>query len=237
MRRQHFSHPLRPIDRKRRFFLCFCGILAAVSLFFITLDGRVRPIAQTLALAELDNQVVGCVNGVCRQLTEEGTLSYETLVTLRYDDTGRLSGMTTSMETVNALRMAVGREVSQVLSGQTRRRVRIPIGAVLNWNLFTTLGPEVTVELLHVGQVGISFDSRFHTVGIGQTVHTIQMQVSVDVLLMLPGGITEQTLSCTVPLADALLMGEVPQSYTSIVYGDQYTGAVSDSNALLNETN
>lgn len=231
-----FAGNLRPRDRKRRFLLIFCGILVVLSLFFGVLDSRVRPVAQTLALAELDNEVVGCVNSLIRQLTEEGTLNYDDLVNLRCDEAGNVIAMNTRMKGINDLRMTVGKGVSQVLDGRTRQRVRIPIGAALHWNLFTTLGPEISVELLHVGQVGISFDNRFQTVGIGQTAHTVTMTVTVDVLLMLPGGISNQTISCTVPLAESLLVGDIPQSYTSIIHGDQYNGAVSDSTALLNET-
>lgn len=214
------------LSGKQRFLLLMCGALLVTGLFFTELDRRARPIVQTLALAELDNEVTGTVNTLCRQLAQSGTLTYSELCF----DTD--TSMTTNMETVNALRMTIGKGVSEVLDGQTRRRVRIPIGAVLNWNLFTALGPEISVPLLHVGQVSVAFDGGFQSSGINQTAHTLNMVVKVDVLLMLPGGISKQNLSCTVPLAEALRMGDVPQSYTNI----RYAGAISDSSALQNET-
>lgn len=233
---RRFRRPIgRAFSGKQRFFVAFCLIALLFGLFFGLLDSRVRPIAETLALAELDNQVTGRINAICEQLTQEGSLSYEELVEVHYDQNGAVSDLTTRMEAINLLRMAVGRGVSEVLDGKTRQKIKIPIGAVLHWNLFTALGPEVAVQLLHTGQVSIHFESGFHTVGIDQTCHRINMVVSVEVLLMLPGGISPQTLQCTVPLAEGLFVGQIPNSYSNLVYGDQYTGAVSDSSAALNE--
>ncbi len=214
---------------KRRLLLVFLISLLVSGLFLTALDGQVRPIAEKLALAELDNEVTGEVNSLCRQLTEDGTLSYQELVSVNYDQSGNVIGMTTNMDTINVLRMEIGKGVSEVLAGKSRRRVKIPVGAVLKWNLFSFLGPELSVQLLHVGQVSISFDHQFRTVSLGQTSHTVNMIVTVEVLLMLPGGISEQTLSCTVPLAESLLIGEIPQSY-------HYFGRATDSTALQNET-
>lgn len=236
MKQRWFRHGMFLSGMKQRMFLVFCVSLLLFGLLLTALDQRVRPVAEKLALAELDNAVTGEVNALCQQLSEEGILSYEELVQITYDPTGAAAGMVTNMDTMNALRMTVGKGVSEVLNGQIRRRVKIPIGAALNWNLFTTLGPELSVQLLHVGQVGISFENEFHTIGIDQTAHTIHMMVTADVLLMLPGGFSNQTITCDVPLAESLLMGEVPQSYTNLVCGEPFHGVVSDATAIQNES-
>lgn len=237
MRYRPFRLKCPVISAKSRCFLVIILLLFGIWLLLSVLDKRIRPTAEQLALAELDNEVTGCVNRLCRQLTEENILCYDNLVTLTHDETGRVTELETSMEMMNNLRMAVGKGVSEVLDGQSRRSVKIPIGAVLNWSIFTTLGPEIPIELLHTGQVSVSFDSQFRSVGLDRTAHTIHMLVTVDVLLMMPGGISEQRLSCKIPLAEAMFVGEIPQNYTNIVYGDQYTGAVTDATAVQNETN
>lgn len=199
-----------------------------MSILLITLvDGRIRPIVIELARAELDNQVTGQVNKICTELAESGALTYSDIVTLSYDNSGTLTGMVTNMDTINNLRITIGREVSEVLDGMDRSRVQVPIGAVLNLNVLTGLGPEVSVEILHAGQVGIRFQNEFQEAGINQTLHQIDMIVSVEVLLMVPGGVYNQQLSCTVPLAESILLGTVPESYTNF---EQFDSA-SDSNA------
>ncbi|MCD7756850.1 MAG: sporulation protein YunB [Clostridiales bacterium] len=226
MRRPRPRPPRRGRGKGRGLILLGAALLTAAVLLWVV-DGRIRPIVLELARAELDNLVTAEVNEVCSSLTEAGELSYNDLVQVFYDDSGEVVGMTTDMDMLNALRVSMGREVSTVLDGMERQRVQIPIGAVLNLTVFSSLGPEVSVEILHAGQVGISFESEFQSAGINQTLHQINMVISVDVLLMIPGGVHRQQLTSTIPLAQSILMGDVPESYASWNPYDQ----AADSNA------
>lgn len=216
---------------RRRALPAALGLLLLLAGALVLADARIRPVAITLAEAELDNQVTDAVNRACAEMSENGALDYGELVELTLDSSGKVVSLSTNTAALNALRVSVGQSVSEAVSGETRRRVRLPIGAVMGVNLFSGLGPEISVEILHTGQAGVSFEHVFEEAGINQVLHRINMIASVDVLLMLPGGITRQELTCTVPLAEAVLNGTVPNDYTSIAV----PGSASDSNAAEEE--
>lgn len=211
----------------RRLILVLSGLLVALVLCNV-LDARLRPVAVTLARTELDNQVSAAVNEVCAELVEGGALCYEDIITSHYDPASRLTELTTNMKMLNSVRVQVGKAVSARIEGKTPSFVRVPLGAVLHWNLLTGLGIPVKVPILHVGMMGTTFESHFSSAGVNQTLHRIDMVVRVQAVLFLPAGIAEQSVSYTVPLAQSLLVGEVPQSYTNLTRAfDQ----ASDSNA------
>lgn len=212
---------------KRGKFPVFIALLLLFAGILTLADVKVRPVAITLAKAELDNQVTDAVNRACAEMSESGALNYDELVELTLDGDGKVVSLSTNTAALNALRVSVGQAVSEAVSGETRHRVKLPVGAVMGVNLFSGLGPEISVEILHTGQAGVSFEHEFEEAGINQVLHRINMVASVEVLLMLPGGITTQELSCTVPLAEAVLNGTVPNNYTSIAV----PGSASDSNA------
>lgn len=209
-------------------FLLVCGIVAALAVTIgIQADSRLRPIIVRFAAAELDNQVTGKVNEVCRSVLESDDLTYSDLVDVVYDQNGQVLGMRADTDTLNVLKMELGKEVSEALDGLDRQVVSVPVGTVVNIPLFSGLGPCISVEILHMGQVSVTVQSSFQEVGINQTLHTIDVVVSVDVLLMMPGGTYVQQQTSTIPITENILLGEVPESYSDFGRFDQ----ASDSNA------
>lgn len=225
--------PRRPmrIGLKARLLLA-CGIaVILIAVTLIQVDSRLRPIIVRFAAAELDNRVSGTVNEVCQDMMASGRLTYSDLVDVIYDRNGQVLGLRADTDAINTLKMELGREVSEVLDGMDRQVVSVPIGSVVNIPLLSGLGPCISVEILHMGQVSVAVQSSFQEVGINQTLHTIDVVVSVDVLLMMPGGTCVQQESSTIPVTENILLGDVPESYSDFGRFDQ----ASDSNAAEEE--
>lgn len=80
--------------------------------------------------------------------------------------------------------------------------------------MFSDLGPNIPVQVLSLESIAGYFESSFISAGINQTRHQIQMVLTVQVVLLLPGGTYDQTFTNKITVAESILMGDVPSHYS-----------------------
>ena len=66
-----------------------------------------------------------------------------------------------------------------------------------------------------MGNISAQFDNEFFDQGINQTLHRVVLTVTAELSLLLPGGVHTYTDETKVVLAETVLMGQVPDSYSS----------------------
>ena len=85
-----------------------------------------------------------------------------------------------------------------------------------------------------VGLVKTKIINQFDEAGINQTRHRIQLQVTVDMLSLLPGYRISSQAQCNVILAETIIVGLVPDAYTEVYGGtDDLVGMIQDYGALV----
>ena len=77
-------------------------------------------------------------------------------------------------------------------------------------------GPRLEVQILPVGAVHTSFDTEFETAGINQTRHKIFLNLRATVSLIVPTGSQLVEVTSTVPIAESIIVGEVPESFVDV---------------------
>ena len=92
----------------------------------------------------------------------------------------------------------------------------------------------VALQLRPVGLVKTKIINQFDEAGINQTRHRIQLQVTVDMLSLLPGYRISSQAQCNVILAETIIVGLVPDAYTEVYGGtDDLVGMIQDYGALV----
>ena len=90
----------------------------------------------------------------------------------------------------------------------------MPIGSLTGSTLLAGRGPRITVRMESVGSSEANFRNAFTSAGINQTRHQIQMVLTVQVVLLLPGGTYDRTFTNKITVAESILMGDVPSHYS-----------------------
>ncbi len=197
----------------------------------ILLDLELRPTIIEIAGAELEAVITDEVNRVCAEDASEGEMSYRNLVNLQYDDEGKLIGLTTNMAELNTLKANITKGVAKKLRRLDQTKLSVPLGSVSGMAVLSGFGPSIPVEVLSVGRMSSAFESNFNAAGINQTEHQIQLVISVDVVLLLPGGTCKRNCTNQITVAESVLMGEVPSNYS---YFSQFDSA-SDASAAAHD--
>ena len=94
------------------------------------------------------------------------------------------------------------------------RELSIPIGTLTGSALLAGRGPRISVRMESVGSSSARFENRFDSAGINQTNHQIALEVDVSVSILLPGFTTATTVSTAVTVAETVIVGSVPETYT-----------------------
>lgn len=198
--------------RKRCCLLLVCLVL--VLGVILRLDYKLRPAILEIALSELETVVNDAIDQVCVQDAVDGEIAYSKLIELQYDQNGKLQGLTTDMATLNVLRADMTRAIGQALGEVEEQPIQVPLGTAWGVTLFSDLGPNIPVQVLSLESIAGYFESNFTAAGINQTRHQIQMVLTVQVVLLLPGGTYDRTFTNRITVAESILMGEVPSHYS-----------------------
>lgn len=100
--------------------------------------------------------------------------------------------------------------ISQVPTGD----LSIPIGSLTGSTLLAGRGPRITVRMESVGSSEANFRNAFTSAGINQTKHQIILTVDVSVSVLLPGFRTATKVSNSFIVAETVIVGTVPDTYT-----------------------
>lgn len=118
-----------------------------------------------------------------------------------------------NMSKVNRVTSEAILEIQKSLEQLNNEKYKIPLGQVLGLKLLANLGPKFTLTLLPVGTVEATITDDFQEAGINQTRHRIYLTVKSTVRVIIP--LINETVSVEtkVPLADAIIVGRVPNTY------------------------
>ena len=202
--------------RKRRRFLLFM-LLCALS-FFVTaaVRARIDPLIRDLAVATVDDAASNQITDAVNRLISDENIRYGDLITLEKNDTGTVTALTTNMQELNRLKNRLLSELDQEIYQIDENRISIPLGNLTGTELLSGHGPEIPVRIISVSSSDASFKGEFTEAGINQTLHRIMLEVSLDLLILLPTGTVQDHVTSDLCVAETVLLGPVPGSYTNL---------------------
>lgn len=201
-------------SRRRKRFAGFGLILLGIMAFALLLWHRVMPLAREMGAAEAENAVTLAINRVLSEMILTEELDYSDLMRLEKDESGAVTAVYANMGRINLLKAEIAGAVLREILDKDSVELRLPLGNLLGGTLFSGRGPGLPMRILSVESIKADLSSRFTSAGINQTLHQIRVELLVTVRIAAPGGLASSTVSTRVPVAETLLLGRVPESYT-----------------------
>ena len=161
-------------------------------------------------------QVVGVeVNrDAVRDAIDSGQVDYNVLIHLEKDETGRVAALESNMAAFNRLRSQIADEILRRLSEVSTSELSIPVGTLTGSTLLAGRGPCIRVRMQAVGSTDASLRNAFSAAGINQTRHQILLSVDVYTSILLPGFTASTKVSNEIAVAETVIVGSVPETYT-----------------------
>lgn len=168
-----------------------------------------------MAFARAYSMAVETINRAVKQAMGQG-VTYEELIDAQMDAQGRVSMLRANTMRMNELASQTALLAERELGSAENQVVEIPLGAALGMSFLSGFGPRLEVQILPVGAVHTSFDTEFETAGINQTRHKIFLNLRATVSLIVPTGSQLVEVTSTVPIAESIIVGEVPESFVDV---------------------
>ncbi len=174
---------------------------------------HLRPIITQMARVEVDQLAARLINQAINDKISEDGVTYGDLVYFEKDIYGQITALKTDIISVNRLKADITEEVLRSIENADTSGIAIPIGNLINSDLFGGRGPRIPLKIVPLGTVSANFTNQFSEAGINQTRHQIMMDVSVEISVLLPGYDIGTQVATQVSIAETVIVGSVPDSY------------------------
>ena len=194
--------------------LMYIGILLVIlSVSFYLLRDRYRDVVAELARIQVMNATSDLTNDAIARQIAAGDIAYDRIVFFEKDLDGRITALKTNMSEVNRLKTDILNIINDEILALDKTDIGIPIGSLVLPELLSGKGPAIPVHMISIRNSDAKFVSHFSQAGINQTLHRLNMEVSVDVAILVLGHTNSFTMSSEVVVAETIIVGSVPQTY------------------------
>lgn len=173
-------------------------------------------VAETLyaaSEAQVRSITSSAVNDAVLTTLQWNGASYDSVVHVERDGEGNVVSISADAQSVNLIaRQTVSLSMAN-LNAACEQGVRVPLGAFTGIGLLAGVGPEVTFRVLPVGTVTCALASSLTSAGINQSLHSVYLEVTAAVEIVLPTGSRDVSTVTDVLLCESVIVGRVPEVF------------------------
>lgn len=219
---------------KRRLGLKLIGTAVILLGFAGILQLMIRP--NIVNVCEYNSKAVTISlidDAINERLVELGDdANYGNLVKLSYTSDGKVASIESNTKLINRIKNDMLTEINDRLMKGETENVDLTVGTLSGIPLFHGSGPTVRMEVEPKGYADAVFISEFTDAGLNQTLHRMIMRTTVSVTAFIPMYSVETKVSGDFLIAETVIVGNVPESFTHVVSDDKdVVDAINDFEA------
>ncbi len=194
------------------------ALLISIALtVFWTVEIHLKPTLMAIAEAKAIQVATQTINNVINEKVSQN-IDPQTLVNIKLDNRGRVVFIQPNTLEFNRLAADTTIKVQEALKLITEEKVYIPIGQVFGSQLLASMGPPIVVTIIPIGTVQVKVVDKFEQAGINQTRHMIYLFATTHVRIVVPLVSTTVSVNTQVPIAEYVVVGEVPSTYVQFPF-------------------
>ena len=194
----------------KRFFLRVIAFLLVCTALLLYIRFKYDLAIAGLAETQVRNATSDLINDAIDRQIEDGNIQYDRIVFFEKDLDGRITALKTNMSEINRLKTNILNIINDKILQMDTSNIGIPLGSLFLSEFFSGRGPSFPVSVLSIRNSDASFSSDFVEAGINQTLHQLNMQISVDVAVLVLGKTSYFTITSQVIVAETIIVGQVP---------------------------
>ncbi len=190
------------------------GILGGLTVAFavVLFIRMVSPVICEKAISRLQSDFTVICNEAVLGYLEKENITYNSMVAVERDKNGKIQAMNTEITEVNKIKSYIMLSIQKKLDKIDTVSVSFPSGGFFG----VGGGINIPVKLITVNSLEGELDSFFESAGINQTRLYINMKISAKGKLLLGGREQNMEIKTSVPVAQTVIVGDVPDTYVNI---------------------
>ncbi len=201
-------------NRKRNSVIIVLICIVVTILF--SLNHQLKIKLRDIAIYKCQNSATDMINEAIQNTLSDSDYTYSDLVEISKNSDNEITSISCASSKINSLKTSISDEINKGFENQDKNGFNISVGTVTGINLFSGVGPEITVHFEKEGSVKTNIKSSFSGAGINQTLHQIYIEVSSDIVAVAADGTYESNVETEFLLAETVIVGEIPERYASI---------------------
>lgn len=212
--------------------LVLCGVL----ILLILADSVVRSVISNYPMTVAAGKMTEMMDKAMDNVLSKSTLNPTAVDTVKYDENGQVLSVETNTTELTKIKTAFMAELKNLLNEQGDIfKVSIPIGTLIGHEYTLGRGPRITFDLQYSYTVNTELSSTFYEAGINNTLHSIELNVTNKINIIIPWGHSSTKVSTKYILAETVIVGKVPDAYTGVYgVGDDVADNIFDHGAQTN---
>lgn len=201
----------KKISKTYAIFLIICISIAIAIISFVIVS---YPIFVASCETAAGSKATNIVNDEVSKVMENYT--YNDLIDIEKDSNGNVSLMKFNTVFINKITTKIISNIQKSIDNTPRIMVYINYGSVSGVSVLRNFGPKFDVELEAAGKINTEIKSEFESVNVNQTIHKLYMNLDTGINILTPIGVYGRNIKSKVLLTEAVVVGDVPQSYYNL---------------------
>ncbi len=191
--------------------LIFTVLLTTLFAYIFTTTLRPRIVTITQSYAK--NVVSQVVDDAVKNVMLEELFAYDELVFINRDEHGRITSVSSNTTKINRFANDLGIDVGNKLDKISLIKNKLYVSSLVGIDLLSGIGPQVSVRFCPISVANADIYHTFEEAGINQTLHTVNLNVNVEMAIVLPLAYSTVKIDSTMPISQTLIVGTVPEAY------------------------
>ena len=200
----------RKLGNFLKLLLCLFVALVAAFLMF---RNYYRTVIRELAQSQVKTTTSEMINDAIAKQVAQGSIQYDRLVYFEKDLDGRITALKTNMSEINRLKTDILNIINDEILSLNASDIGVPLGSLILPEFLSGRGPAIPVHILSIRNSDAQFQSDFSQAGINQTLHKLNMEVSVEVSVLVLGETDAFNVQSQVVVAETVIVGQVPSTF------------------------
>lgn len=138
--------------------------------------------------------------------------NYDEVIKIEKDSKGNILLLKADTLKMNMIAYDVELKAGEELKKIGESGIKLPLSYAFKNNVFSNIGPKITVKMYPIGYIETKYLSEFESAGINQTRHKIYIKVNTKVKVILPLSSNIVEVSNEVPIVETIIVGRVPET-------------------------
>lgn len=138
--------------------------------------------------------------------------NYDEMIIINRDNEGNINLIQANTVKLNYLASKLSVECNKTLQSMGEVGMKVPLGWISKNSAFYRLGPKINVKIEPIGNMNVTYESKFESAGINQTRHTIYLKVESKIRIAVPFQNKEIDVLCEIPVSETIIVGKIPST-------------------------
>ncbi len=191
-------------------------VFAVFIVISAVISYRATNVITEMAQAQAKHRVLAIINSVVNSYITEAGDMYNDMLIKDKSETGSIFAVNTDIGKISRLQSEISVRIQEEINKNSEMRVKVSVANILGFKPITNGRIGISADIAPISGVFVKFEDSFTAAGINQTKFTVNLNIKADIRVILPPFGGTASVDHTIPVAQIILLGKVPEQYTTI---------------------